>query len=122
MRRMMIEPGDLDPIYFLSQYLGYFTFPKEMGDDEEYVATSYIATDRRFLLTRRHDPHVMQVILSCESARLKDIPRGNVEKEKQALEDIFKGAGWKTPEFLQALREADDFYLERPGVVKLDAW
>ena len=60
--------------------------------------------------------------MSCDSVELKDIPRGDVESEKKALDSIFQGAGWRTPEFLKALKDADDFYLERPGVVKLDSW
>ena len=45
-----------------------------------------------------------------------------MEEEKAVLAEIFEGAGWQTPEILKALEVADDFYLERPGVVKLDSW
>lgn len=121
-RRMMLGPGKPDPIHFLGQYMGYFTIPRDIQEGEEYIATSYVAPGKRFLLTRRHNPHQVQVYMSCDSTRLKNITRGDVEKEKEAMAEIFLGAGWQTPQILEALKLADDFYLERPGVVRLDTW
>lgn len=121
-RKVMLGPNIPDRIHFLGQYMGYFTYPKEIREREQYVATTYLATGRRGLMVRRHNPHQVQVYMSCDSDRLRSVARGNVEQEKIVLAEIFEGAGWQTPEILKALEIADDFYLERPGVVKLDSW
>jgi 2-polyprenyl-6-methoxyphenol hydroxylase-like FAD-dependent oxidoreductase len=38
------------------------------------------------------------------------------------LAEIFQGAGWQTEEILKSLKDTDDFYCERMGVVKLKSW
>lgn len=121
-RKMMIDTDVQDPVHFLGQYMGYFTFPRELEQGEDYVATSYIATNKRGLMIRMHSPHRVQVYMSCESTELKQVPRGDVEREKAVIAEIFEGAGWRTREILKTLETAEDFYLERPGVVKLEAW
>ena len=74
-------------------------------------------------MTRRHTSEHIQVYLACDaSARLKNARRGDVDEEKLALAEIFHGAGWQTEELLEALANAQDFYLERLGLVKLDSW
>jgi 2-polyprenyl-6-methoxyphenol hydroxylase-like FAD-dependent oxidoreductase len=107
-----------------SQFIGYFTFSKPMKQGEEFIATSYVAPGGRAILTRRHTPHQIQVYLSsrASSEKLLGVQRGDVAQEKAAFLDVFQGAGWETEAILQGLREADDFYCERLGVVKLETW
>jgi len=47
---------------------------------------------------------------------------GDVKEEKKAVADFNRGAGWETDAFVDGMMETDDFYLERMGIVKLDAW
>lgn len=131
-RRMMLGWGTgsgglphadgLHPVEGL--YFAYFTMRRPVQAGEKYVATSYLAPGKRGIMTRRHSPNEMQVMLSCksDSDRLKNAQRGDVEEEKRAFAEIFQGAGWQTEELLKSMKEADDFYCERLGLVKLDSW
>ena len=75
-------------------------------------------------MTRRHSPDEIQVYLGCEpdSERLKSAHREDVKEQKEALAEIFQGAGWHTEEILKSLKETDAFYCEHLGIVKLDSW
>lgn len=131
-RRMMLglEAGNdgtpvfdgLHPVEGL--YFAYFTLRRPVQEGEEYIATSYLAPGKRGIMTRRHSPHEMQVMFSCktDSNRLKNARRGDVEEEKKAFAEIFQGAGWQSEDLVKSMRDADDFYCERLGLVKLDPW
>ncbi|KAH8780934.1 hypothetical protein F5883DRAFT_685045 [Diaporthe sp. PMI_573] len=105
-------------------FFAYFTMRRPIQEGEKYIATSYIAPGKRGMMTRRHSPQEMQVMLSCktDSERLKNARRGDVEEEKRAFAEIFQGAGWQTEELVKAMRAADDFYCERLGQVRLESW
>lgn len=129
MRRMMLGAGDgseENPGYHsIGVYAGYCTIPQEVQEGEEYNATAFIAPGNRGIMIRRHDPHRVQAYVFCNprsSERLLNSTRGDIEEEKRALAEVFRNAGWKCEEILQALVESDDFYCERMGVVKLHAW
>jgi 2-polyprenyl-6-methoxyphenol hydroxylase-like FAD-dependent oxidoreductase len=125
-RKMMLGSDTADGFYPLGGggvYIAYFTIPKPIQEGEEYVATSYMAPGKRGMMIRRHSPHEIQVYLGCQnSERLKNVRRGDVKEEKKALAEIFQGAGWQTEEILKSLKDADDFYYERMGIVKLECW
>ncbi|KAK8211605.1 hypothetical protein M8818_003260 [Zalaria obscura] len=122
-RKLLVGP-DADGFLPLGgSYMGYFTIPRPVKEGEEYIATMYIAPGRRFIMTRRHSPHEMQVYLACStnSEDLKNA-RGDVKVQKEILTELFQGAGWQTEEILKALNESDDVYLETQGLVKVGAW
>ncbi|KAI1412224.1 FAD/NAD(P)-binding domain-containing protein [Hypoxylon sp. FL1857] len=130
-RRMMLGSGKNDkvdkadgfhPLHGV--YIAYFTLSWPMKEGEEYLATVYTATGRRAIMVRRHKPDKVQIYLMCKnnSERLKNAPRGDVREEKEALAEIFRDAGWRTDEILKDMKDADDFYLEHMGLVKLDSW
>ncbi|KAI7788107.1 fad binding domain protein [Diaporthe eres] len=73
-------------------YFAYFTLRRPIQEGEDYIATSYLAPGKRGIMTRRHSPHEMQ------------------------------GAGWQSEDLVKSMRDADDFYCERLGLVKLDPW
>jgi 2-polyprenyl-6-methoxyphenol hydroxylase-like FAD-dependent oxidoreductase len=119
----LVPPADgLHPVKGL--FFAYFTMRRPIQEGEKYIATSYIAPGKRGIMTRRHSADDMQVMFSCKtnSQRLNSAPRGDVEEEKQAFSEIFQGAGWRAEELLKAMWDADDFYCERLGLVKLDPW
>ncbi|KAF2483509.1 hypothetical protein BDY17DRAFT_297527 [Neohortaea acidophila] len=124
-RKMMLAADDatagFNPI---GDYNAYMTFKRPIEEGERYVGMMYLATEKRALLTRRHSPEDMQLYLLMSKAdpRLLDVRRGDVEAEKQAFAEIFRDAGWRTPELLKEMQQADDFYCERIGIVKLDSW
>lgn len=123
-RKMMLGSGVVDSFHPFDEYVAYFTIPRPMGDGEECIATSYIAPGGRFVLTRRHDPQKIQVYLTGKSVteRLKSVQRGDISEEKKAFADVFRGAGWQVEAILGSLMEAEDFYCECQGLVKLDPW
>ncbi|KAJ5115885.1 hypothetical protein N7456_000233 [Penicillium angulare] len=125
-RSMMLgsSPDAVDWFHPLEEYVAYFTIPREMEYGEEYIATGYIASGGRFVLTRRYSPHRVQVYLTGKAVteRLKAIQKGDVYEEKKAFVEVFRGAGWVVDELLESLMETDDFYCETQGFVKLDPW
>ncbi|OIW29325.1 FAD/NAD(P)-binding domain-containing protein [Coniochaeta ligniaria NRRL 30616] len=124
-RRMMLGPDTPDAFFpFNGVYIGYFTIPRPIKEGEEYIATSYMAPGKRGIMIRRQNPNEIQAYLMCktESERLKAARRGDVKEEKEAMAEIFQGAGWQTEDILQSLKADNDFYCERLGLVKLESW
>ncbi|KAJ4394496.1 hypothetical protein N0V93_003714 [Gnomoniopsis smithogilvyi] len=105
-------------------YFACFTMQRPIQEGEGYIATSYLATKRRGILTRRHSPTEIQVTLSCreDSEWMRNVSRGDVNAEKKAMANIFEGAGWQSDEIVEAMRKSPDFYGERLGFVKLAPW
>ncbi|WP_433801668.1 FAD-dependent monooxygenase [Actinomycetospora sp. CA-084318] len=50
------------------------------------------------------------------------IERGDVEAQKQALRDAYRGAAWKVPQLLEALPHARDFHLDSISRVHVDRY
>lgn len=107
-----------------TSYAGYVTIPRQMEKGEDYKATTYIATGGRGIMTRRHSPELTQVYFSCDFSadKAKDIAKKPTQTQKAAIAKAFKGAGWKTDEFIKGMMQDNDFYLAEIGLVKLDQW
>jgi 2-polyprenyl-6-methoxyphenol hydroxylase-like FAD-dependent oxidoreductase len=123
-RRAMLQPGSEDPIHYLGVYIAYFTIPQPLERGEEYNGTVYLSTGRRFVFVRRNEDSKVQVYLAykTKSDNMKHIHKGDTEKEKEVFVKAFKGARWNTDALLEGMMATDDFYCERLGVVKLNAW
>ncbi|KAF2493578.1 FAD/NAD(P)-binding domain-containing protein [Lophium mytilinum] len=124
-RKMMLGSDTADGFYPLNGVcVAYFTIPRPIQEGEGYIATQYMAPGRRGVMTRRHSPNEIQVYLggTTDSERLKNARRGDVREEKEALSEIFQGAGWQTDEIIKSMKDANDFYCERLGLVKLESW
>lgn len=119
-----VEDASYHP--FKDTYMAYFTIPRPIQPGEEYVASLFIATGRRGLMTRRHSKDELQVYMGYNShdGKLEEARRqGGLPELKKAWADIFQGAGWKTDEILRALQDTDaDIYVETPALVKLNEW
>ncbi|KAL5001765.1 hypothetical protein BDV10DRAFT_181927 [Aspergillus recurvatus] len=99
--------------------------PGEIQKGERYDATAFIAPGSRGIMIRRHDPHKVQAYVFCDprsSERLLNSTRGDIKEEKRVLAEVFRGAGWRCDEILQALVESDDLYCERMSVIRLNEW
>jgi 2-polyprenyl-6-methoxyphenol hydroxylase-like FAD-dependent oxidoreductase len=127
-RKIMFGSDIEDAAYHPLQgvYMAYFTIPRMIQEGEEYIATTYLATGKRGIMTRRHSPHEIQVYIGCTSAskRLKDaLLGGNAGEQKAAWAETFQGAGWQTKEIFESLMDVNtNFYCECPALVKLDNW
>ncbi|KAH7309763.1 hypothetical protein B0I35DRAFT_397872 [Stachybotrys elegans] len=123
-RRMMFGAG-ADGMHRLNGiYSAYFLARKQAAPGEQCVARTHIATGGRYIMVRRHSPEFVQVYLICQSShpRLAGTRPGNIEEEKAAMAEVFEGVNWEMDWILEALRESDDFYLERQAFVKLNSW
>lgn len=124
-RKMMTGPDAPDAFHPMKgMYVGYFTIPQPLQPGEDYIATSYTASGSRGIMTRRHNDHEIQVYIGgrTESDQLKARLRGHTSERKEALSELIRGAGWRTDEILESLKNADNFYCDRLGQVKLDSW
>jgi 2-polyprenyl-6-methoxyphenol hydroxylase-like FAD-dependent oxidoreductase len=123
-RTMMLGPDYPNPVTFLGVHVAYFTIPLQAREGEVYKATGYFAPGKRVLFTRRHRADRIQIymISQVRSERLQNARRNDVDEEKAAFAEVFRGAGWKADKILQWLEESEDFYCERLSTVKLPSW
>ncbi|KAJ3499057.1 hypothetical protein NLG97_g642 [Lecanicillium saksenae] len=126
-RRMMLgSTTSPDPALHIlpGMCAGYFTTPIPMKENDTFDSTMYLASHRRSVMTRRSDPQFLQVYMGCstEEPTMKTAQRGDIQQEKAAFTASYQGAGWCVPELIEGMNASDDFYCERIGLVKLDAW
>lgn len=121
-RRMMLGSGHENAIEFIGECIAYFTIPREERPGEKWVGKGYWTTGSRFMLTRRHNPHQLQVYLMCNGKELGCARKGDAAAEKEAMAKLYRGAGWEADEVLEAMMGAGDFYCEHLGVVRLPSW
>ncbi|KAL1605039.1 hypothetical protein SLS60_004582 [Paraconiothyrium brasiliense] len=123
-RQMMLGTDRADPITLLDVYIAYFTMPSPIRVGEVFDAKLFITTGKRLIACRRHAKDRVQgyMAVTTTTGIIKDVKKGDVRAEKDAIVKLFKGAGWRTNELLEAMQRSDDFYCERLGVVKLEAW
>lgn len=124
-RQTVMQRDDKDVMKPLGMCISYFSIPKPVQEHEEYVATVYVASRHRGIMTRRHSDKELQVYLACKSNtdKLEHAKKGDIRAEKEALTEIFDGdAGWETDNILQGMQRAGDFYCERLALVQMDSW
>lgn len=124
-RYMMMGEGSPDGFHPLNNtFVGYVTLPRPIAEGEGYNATMYMATGGRAIMTRRHKPDMTQAYITCDfsSYDMKEVAKGPVQGQKDAIAKVFKGAGWKSDEIIKGMMEDNDFYLAEVGIVKLDKW
>ncbi|KAF1993971.1 FAD/NAD(P)-binding domain-containing protein [Amniculicola lignicola CBS 123094] len=125
MRKMILGSETKDGFVRLpGLYVAYFTCKLPMQEGEQNIATMYTATNKRGIMTRRNNPREVQVYIggTVHTGRLADAKPGDVEEEKEALAELFQGAGWRCDEIVRGMRDCKDFYCERMGMVKLEHW
>ena len=124
-RDMILDVDSKDPFQPLGVHAGYFTIPREIKDGESYLATAFITTGNRGIMTRRGDDERYQAYMFCPSKASENFAKTSnrdLEEERVGLAEAFRGGGWKTEEILEGLANAKDFYCERMGLVAMDYW
>ncbi|WPH00266.1 Hypothetical protein R9X50_00309000 [Acrodontium crateriforme] len=123
-RKLMLsaDPNPPNPLHALNQSIGYLKVPIAAEPGEEYNATAYIGTKGRCLLTRRNNPHELQVYLTSPNLtkRLQNIQ--DVPTQKQIFASEFRNAGWKAAEIVEQLLQSDDFYSQHEAYIRLNPW
>jgi 2-polyprenyl-6-methoxyphenol hydroxylase-like FAD-dependent oxidoreductase len=66
-----------------------------------------------------HDPQYAKALLSFRSPLL---PRLKQDEQKHLLTKTFAGVGWHTPQLLDALPNAEDFYFDTTSRVVVPEW
>ncbi|KAL3458096.1 hypothetical protein BJX64DRAFT_235337 [Aspergillus heterothallicus] len=129
MRRMVMrgehDDAAANPGYYpLGVFAAYGTIQQERRQGEGYEATAFMAPGNRGIMMRRHEPDRYQAYAFCrlDEASFRETKRGDTDREKKSLSEVFDGAGWESKQIIQGLVESEDFYTERMGVVKLDSW
>jgi 2-polyprenyl-6-methoxyphenol hydroxylase-like FAD-dependent oxidoreductase len=103
----------------LDLYTSYFTIPRAASDGK--IARWFNTPGGLSVVLRPDNKGTTRAILSVQQA-----PAGyedlSPDQQKAFLKAKFAGAGWETPRVLAALDQADDFYFEAVGQVKLERW
>jgi 2-polyprenyl-6-methoxyphenol hydroxylase-like FAD-dependent oxidoreductase len=111
--------GGKSPIHYLDMYISYFTIPYSTSDSS--WARWYNAPGRRTVMLRPDNQGTTRAFLSFRSSQ-RGYDDLDPDEQKDLLHKLFADAGFETPRVLNGLKNADDFYFEAVGQVKMDRW
>lgn len=111
-RRLAFGP-ESDHVRFLGHYYALADVPERFGN----VAQMYNEPGRMVAL----GGPASSVFFAFASPEL-DFDRYDVEGMKRIVVDAFAGMGWRTPAVIEAVRHADDFYLDSISQVRIDRY
>lgn len=127
--RRMVFGEDVSSAAFhsLGVYNLFFNAPRDPAEQDPFVAKICHFPGKRFIATRTNNKPYTQVVLStmAPSPKLVEtVPKGMkaIEEQKTAWEELFRDAGWRSKEVLEAMKTTDDFYTHVSAQVKLDRW
>ncbi|ACY13841.1 FAD-dependent monooxygenase [Haliangium ochraceum] len=100
-------------------YMAYFTIPT--GDGDGAFARWYNAPGGRSIFLRPDRKGTTRVVLTLQRAPCgyEELP---YEEQRHVFGELFADAGWEAPRVVGGLVEADDFYFEMIGQIRLDRW
>lgn len=108
-------------------YIAYFTIPRIEEDNDLW--NWYNAPRGLAVHIRPHrNKKTMGVYLALTNAKVARSPEidqilaQDVPAQKRFLHTYFKDAGWQTERFLNAMDQADDFYMQQSPQVKTQQW
>lgn len=116
-RRLVFD--NKSPISYLDLYTAYFTIPYSSSDGS--FSKWYNAPGGRSVVLRPDNQNTTRVFLSFRSKE-RGYEKLDVNTQKTLLQKLFADAGFETPRILNELKNADDFYFEAIGQVKMDRW
>ncbi|HEY9291037.1 MAG TPA: FAD-dependent oxidoreductase [Microlunatus sp.] len=100
-------------------YTSWFSTPDDLELDG--WVQMYNAPGGLVAMVRPGHPGEQKVGLSFRSSPLS-YDRRDLSAQRQLLAQRFAGAGWQTPQLLQAMQVADDFFFDSMDQVKLPRW
>lgn len=103
----------------LGVYAAYYSIPKVEGEGS--LAKAYMAVGGRMIVTRNSDRPMTQVLLFTmkDVEKLRSAYNESLEKQKEAVAENFKDAGWQTSRLLSAMATSKDFYSHEMGQIKM---
>lgn len=113
-RRLAFGQAASDEAFYpFGFHAAYCSIPKVENAGE--LAQGYFAPGGRWVLLRSADqPSTALGLIMANGAytqRLRDVSAEPMDQQKKVWQEVFRGAGWKTDEFLDALDRTDDFYM-----------
>ncbi|PXY18538.1 FAD-dependent monooxygenase [Prauserella flavalba] len=117
-RRLAFGP-ERDFLHHLGGYLAVFTLPDHLGLEGRTVL--YNAVDRVVAMYAVPGTGQARAVLLFRAGELAYDHR-DVAEQKRLLRKQFAGAGWEVPRLLDAVDDADDFYLDAIGQIRMDTW
>ncbi|KAI1463294.1 FAD/NAD(P)-binding domain-containing protein [Daldinia caldariorum] len=100
-------------------HAAYYDIPR--AEDEETLARVYMAPGKRMLLTRTSGRPATQVLLftmaGAEDLRMSY--KESVEKQKEAFDKAFRGAGWQTERLLDGMKTTGNFWAHELAQIKM---
>lgn len=126
-RGMMLNTKPMEQIYDEGVHAAYFTIKGDLLKGSR-LAKWYNAPNGLAIFIRpdpnpagRTRGNLINITLSKDvekKERLNKALREGNESYMKLLEELFRDAGWLTPEVLQGMRESDDFYCSLFGQVR----
>jgi len=104
---------------YLGVYTAYFTAPRAPTDNE--WARWCNASEGIVFLIRPDNYGTTRASINFRSPE-QGYEKLPVAEQKQLLIDKIKHVAWETPRLIEAIKQSDDFYLERLSQVKAPHW
>ncbi|ODU03924.1 MAG: FAD-binding monooxygenase [Pseudonocardia sp. SCN 72-86] len=98
--------------------MAFFTVPDPVGLDGRCVM-HHVPGAVAGLRPDRVPGRAKALLATHTEEPVHRLPR---ERSRALLREALAGAGWRTPEILDAMDGADDFYVESIGQVHVDSW
>ncbi|KAI0145424.1 hypothetical protein GGR57DRAFT_480168 [Xylariaceae sp. FL1272] len=125
-RKIMLGPDAPDPRHRTGGYIAYFSAPAH-SEDSDWMTSCLFPGDRmrRTIMTRKDCKELTRIymMLSKRDEAIDAAQQsGDLSALKKALANVYEGAGWEAPRFMDALLnapEADDLYCTAYEEVRL---
>ncbi|KAL5356383.1 monooxygenase [Aspergillus floccosus] len=121
--RKAILPADApDPYRRFGLHVAYWFVPREEADGN--VRKTYLCPGGRMIMRRTHSTTGSHVYFAVrdDAEEMSSLYRAPVEQQKEFWTQRFRGAGWQTERFLEALKTTDSFYCHEIVQVRTDTW
>lgn len=115
-RRLIFGP-DKDYELFLNYYTAAYTIENFIGKDELFL--SYSAPGKQVGI---YDVGNNQLATFFIFASKENYGQIHLAEKKQKLLNAFKTTGWYTPELLNRIKTAPDFYFDAVSQIELPVW
>ncbi|MGH8201948.1 MAG: FAD-dependent monooxygenase [Steroidobacteraceae bacterium] len=103
----------------MGYYISIFSVPDFMNLDD--AGRYYVELGKRVGCFGTRNDGTAKASFYFASAKI-DYDRRDVASQKRLLRETYAGVGWKTPQILQLLDAAPDFYFDSLSQVKMDRW
>jgi 2-polyprenyl-6-methoxyphenol hydroxylase-like FAD-dependent oxidoreductase len=120
LRAMVFGPRERF-VRHLGLVLAFYSVPNEFGLDRWMTEYQDKESGRSALLRPIQDATRAMAMFSFPSPDF-DVDHRDVDAQKRLLRERIGGLGWSTPQILEHLDDAPDFYLDQVAQVVMDRW